>query len=294
VLVWVIIVSGFIVGLRGVSIGGVAGVTAVLCGYLSIKFFVLSGGVPALDQVSASFGFRSYNQQELLENFSDRRLTFYAANVASSLVTVFFAEPRAGLWRFTRNIVLGQPIPAAMWLNLLTSTASTLLIGWFVWVRRQAWRRFELNRGQQFLAVFVAVLGANAVMSFPYTKDAIMSPTGLLFPLVLFAALQQALARVDSASRPLRVVVIGALAALSLGWTLRAAAIPHGLLRTAYYYQREWVHIDQWQVDQRLEYNAAQRALIDRLRTEALLKEVPDVSRVNGWMKWAEFLFDRP
>jgi hypothetical protein len=294
VLVWVIIVSAFIVGLRGVTIRGVAGLTAVLCIYLAVKFFWLTGGVPALDQVSASFGFRSYSQQELVENFSDRRLTFYAANVASSLLTVLFAEPRAGWWRFTQVVVTGQPVPLAMWLYVVTSTASTLLIAWFVWVRRQAWRRLELGRGEQLLAVFVAVLGANAAMSFPYTKDAIMSPTGLLFPLVLFGALREALGRIGSASRPLGIVAACFLVLLSFGWTLRAASVPQALLRTAYYYQQQWVHVDQWQIDQGLHYDGAQLALIDRLRTEALLKEVPDVDRVNGWMRWAGFLFDRP
>jgi hypothetical protein len=86
-----------------------------------------------------------------------------------------------------------------------------------------------------------------------------------------------------------------ALGVLSLGWTLRAAAVPYGLLRTAFMYQQQWVHVDDWIVDQGLSYyNADQRALIERLRVEALSMDVPNTRIVGGSMKWLERMFDIP
>jgi len=296
ILVWPIALVGFAVGFRGVSIRGLGAMTVVLVGFVALKFVVLSGELPGLDQRSASFGFRSYSPPELAAAFSDRRLVFYAANVVSSIVTVFAAEPRAGLWRFVRTIVNGELPTAAMLLNVTTSAASSVLILWFIRSRWQAWRQLTFERADRFVLVFLAVAFVNACVSFPYTKDVIVSPAGLLFALALYPALQAALRRLEDEHRR-GVAVSAALAVglLSLGWTLRAAALPSGLLRTAYEYQQEWVHIDDWLVDQELtHYTAPQRAIIEHLRREALSMEVPNQLVVGGWISWAERLFDRP
>jgi hypothetical protein len=144
--------------------------------------------------------------------------------------------------------------------------------------------------------VFFAVVIVNAFISFPYTKDVIVSPAGFFFALALVPALRAALQRAERERRP-RVAVAMAvgLGLLSLGWTLRAAAVPHGLLRTAYGYQQEWVHIDGWLIEQGLtHYTPRQRAIIGQLRREALSMAVPNLQVVGGWMGWAEHLFDRP
>jgi len=268
----------------------------VLALYVALKFVFLSGVLPTLNERSASVGFTSYSQQELVQTFSNRRLLFYGSNVGTSMVTIFFAEPRAGLWRFVRTIVRGQPMPSAMLLNVVTSTASSLVIFWFIWTRRHAWRRFEFDRYDRFVVVFLAAVPVNAVLSFPYTKDAIVSPAGLLYPLAMFSAFRAMLIRLDR-PRPRRMALAAACAIglLSLGWTLRAAAVPYGLIRTAFYYQQQWAHVDQWIVDQGLtSYNPEQRALIERLRQEALSMDVPNIRLLGGWMKWAEWTFDIP
>ena len=63
----------------------------------------------------------------------------------------------------------------------------------FVWRRRDAWlaRRFE--RDDQLVALFVMILAANAVISYPYTKDVIMSPAGAFFAVAGFAAVRNVL-----------------------------------------------------------------------------------------------------
>jgi hypothetical protein len=297
VLLWVIAIAGFATGFRGVSLRGVGGMTAVLVLFVVVKFALLSGEMPALDERSASFGFRSYGQQELVATFSDRRPLFYGANVVSSIVTVFAAEPRAGLWRFARAIVRGETVPAAMLLNVITSLASSLLLFWFVRARWTAWRRLAFERDDRIVLVFFAVVIANGCVSFPYTKDAIVSPAGLLFALALYPALRAALQRLDDEAprRRAGVALACLLGLLSLGWTLRAAAVPAGLLYVANGYQLEWVHVDAWLVDQGLPpYSSGQRQVIARVGQEALAIDVPNWRLVGGWMRWAERLFDRP
>jgi hypothetical protein len=296
VLLWVIALAGFAVGFRGVSLRAVGAMTGGVLLFVVIKFVWLSGELPGLDQRSASFGFRSYSPQELAAEFSDRRAVFYGANIISSVITVFTAEPRASLWRFTRALVDGGTLTAAMVLNVLTSTASSLLLVWFARTRWSNWRRWTFERGDRFVVVCLAVAIVNACVSYPYTKDAIVSPAGLLFALALFPAFAAARQRVERETR--RPVAIGlaiALGLVSLGWTLRAAAVPYGLLRTAHDYQQEWVHLDRWLVEQQLtEYTPEQMEILGKVREEALSMDVPNPRVVGGWFPWAEWLFDRP
>jgi hypothetical protein len=297
VLLWAIAFASLATGFRGVSLRGVGWMTAVLVLFVGVKFLLLSGEMPALDERSASFGFRSYSQQELVADFSDRRPLFYGANVLSSIVTVFAAEPRAGLWRFTRAIVRGDAVPPAMLLNVSTSIASSLLLFWFVGTRWTAWRQRAFDRWDRIVLVFFAVVIANGCMSFPYTKDVIVSPGGLLFALALYPALRAALQRVGDATLRGRagVALACVLGLLSLGWTLRAAAVPAGLLYVANGYQLEWVHVDDWLIEQGLTPSSTgQRQVIARLGQEALAIDVPNWQLVGGWMRWAERLFDRP
>jgi hypothetical protein len=295
-LVWIIIATGFAVGFRGVSARAVAALTAGVLIYVGLKFFILESGIPNLDQVSTSFGFRFYNQQEVLDAFSDRRLVFYTANVISSITTLFLAEPRAGLWQFTRAVVTDHPVSLSMLLNVVTSTASSIVLFWYIWTRRRAWRCVEFERYDRFVIVFLAVAVVNAAISFPYTKDAIVSPAGMLLPLAMFSAVRAALHYLrDVTQRSAVVLASCALCLLSAGWAVRAAALPFGLFRTAYYYQQQWVDIDQWIVHQRLtHYTAEQRATIHELRDAALGMDVPALPLASGWMKWTEQIFDHP
>jgi hypothetical protein len=306
VLVWVLLAVGYAVGLRGVSKKGLFACTAILLFYPFLRFVLLDGRLPGLDERSTGLGFSVRDPAQLAEllgpqhPFSPlRRGLFYLYNVATSVLTIFLAEPRAGLWRCAMaagRAVLGRPFPIAPILYVATSTLSSLFIFIFIWKRRRAWLERRWDHDDRLVLVFLAVVVANAVTSFPYTKDVIVSPAGLMYPLALFAAIRQVPVwlRDWDRARFLRVVTPWALAAVSCGWTLRAAAVPYGLWDTAFRYQPQWRRVDRWLVEQKLKYAPAEMRLLNRLRAEALRMYVPGPQELGRWGEWSKRLIDQP
>ena len=81
----------------------------------------------------------------------------------------------------------GSPDPRLL-VGLLSSSIATILIGRYIWIRRRFWRRWELDRGDRIVMLFVLVLLANAGISLAYTKDVIMSPAGYFYAAAFFVA----------------------------------------------------------------------------------------------------------
>ncbi|HEV8472261.1 MAG TPA: hypothetical protein VGR82_05740 [Methylomirabilota bacterium] len=292
VLVWLCLVAGYLLGFRGVGRAGLAACTALLAFYVVLRFVWLSGGVPALSERSSGFGFRGRSQAELVQLFAQRRGLFYAYNVASSVSTVLLAEPRAGSWRWVGALAEGRDSSPAMWLNVATSTAATVLLARFLWRRRKLLRP-PLVHHDRLVLLFLVVLPANAIVSFPYTKDVIMSPAGALYAMALFVALRGLLSElaVPGCSAARRCAWACLLLLLSTGWTLRALAVPYALRRHALVQQREWIFIDEWAAAQRLELSPRQRQLLHRLRREAIAMHIPQPYFSRAW---PERWFDRP
>ena len=81
--------------------------------------------------------FERLDPSELERRFGDRRVVFYAYNVAASLVSVLFSEPHDGLFVATRAW-RGDDVHPAPYLTVLSSLAMTILMAWaaFTWWRR--------------------------------------------------------------------------------------------------------------------------------------------------------------
>ena len=184
-LVGGIVVAGYLLGMRGVSRAGVGVVLALIAAYFVLRFGVLGTGLPSLIERESSFGFERYSGEELSRIFEGRVHVFYAYNVIASVLGTLFAEPRDGMWRLTRSLLDGSPDPRLL-VGVVSSSIATGLIGRYVWVRREFWRRWELERGDRIVMLFVLVLLANAGISFAYTKDVIMSPAGYFYAAAFF------------------------------------------------------------------------------------------------------------
>jgi hypothetical protein len=65
-LVWVVLIAARIVGLRGVSLGGVVAVTLLLCGYMYLRFASLGVGAPALTERASGFWTERRSTEELV------------------------------------------------------------------------------------------------------------------------------------------------------------------------------------------------------------------------------------
>jgi hypothetical protein len=193
--------------------------------------------------------------------------------VASSILTVLFSEPRAGIWTIPAEFAQGR-VAAGTIINVVSSTVTTLLIGWFVASRGRMWRYRRFERDDQIVAVALAVIAANAVISYGYTKDEIMGPAGVFYSLAAFVAVVAVLRRAGELVRvrQAQVVALGlALAVTSSGWVVRSVGLHYQMHLMTFYDRNEWVYVDDWLRNQRsAPTTEAGRELVRKLREDAL------------------------
>ena len=187
VLVWVICAAAVVLGARGLSRRAMIAMTACVLVYLVMRSFVLDVGTPSLAERASGFGFSMLEPSDLMARFEHGAWPFYAYNVVSSISTVLFSEPKGGVWRFVWELTNGVTHPWTV-VSVISSTAATMLVAWFVWTRRDRIRTWNFDRSDRLVGIFLAVLVANAVISFPYTKNVIMSPAGVFLGLAVGVA----------------------------------------------------------------------------------------------------------
>src|SRR5205085_3035563 len=126
---------------------------------------------------------------------------------------VLFSEPRAGIWTIPAELSRGR-IAAGTIINIVSSTTTTALIAWFVATRARVWLAFahalrrrglQLEPDDQIMVVSLAVIIANAVISYGYTKDEIMGPAGVFYALAAFVAIAALLSHTDSSNPESRI-----------------------------------------------------------------------------------------
>jgi hypothetical protein len=269
-LVGVIVIAAALAGARGVSKAGVAAVAVLFVGYFVLRFAILDVGSPGLVERSSGYGFRILDPDQLIERFGDNPWRFYAYNVITSALSVLFAEPRAGVFGLAHGITLGDPYPPAI-VNVIASTCATALVAAYVWRRRAAWKTRAFSHDDRLVLLFVVVLAANAAISFPYTKDVIMSPAGAFFAVALFAAARDVLPGRLPPRAAAAVALLLLCATLGASWALRFAALPLSLRESARKVRNEWAYVEDWFDRQNIEVTSTQeRALLRQLRNDAI------------------------
>jgi hypothetical protein len=283
VLVWVVAATAYLAGMRGVSRGAVIAMTIAVTGYLLLRMLVLDVGSPSLSERASGFGFSIVEPADLVRRFEGRAWIFYAYNVVSSVATVLFAEPKGGVWRFVWEMTIGTVHPWTV-VSVVSSTAATVLIGWFAWSRRAAIRTWQLDPHDRLVIVFLVVLLVNATISFPYTKNVIMSPSGVFLGLAVYAAARGWLRTTPQRHVALTVVLF---AVLTCGWAFRVAGNHYNLRRTAAEQRAEWVSVDRWLDRQRIVLRSDDaRALRDTLRRDALVNHPTPLQPSTSWSRW--------
>jgi hypothetical protein len=283
VLVWVVSVAAYLVGMRGVSRHAVIAMTLCVAAYVLVRMLVLDVGSPSLAERASGFGFSILEPADLVRRFEGRAWIFYVYNVVSSIATVLFAEPKGGVWRFIWELTMGTVHPWTA-VSVMSSTSATMVIGWFVWSRREAIRRWRLDEADRLVLVFAGVLFANAVISFPYTKNVIMSPSGVFLGLAVYAASR---AWLQAHRQRHGVITVVLFALLTCGWAFRVAGNHYNLRWTAAAQRAEWVTVDSWLDRQRIALRTADaRALHDTLRRDALVNHPTPFQPSRRWTDW--------
>ena len=273
-LVWVCFVAAYLAGLRGVSWRGVALVTLLLGVYFYLRFGPLAVGAPGLIERSTGFGFGTLEPDQLISRFGGNPLGFYTYNVVSALIGVLVSEPRSGVWDLTREVVGGGTVPRWMLVHVASSVLTTALVVTFVVRRARRWRRWDLEHEDRLVFVFVAVLGANAVISYPYTKDVVMSPAGVLYPVAVYVAVRGALLSTTRAGW--RAALAGMLLVVSSLWAVRVVDLGHGMRLEAFKNRTDWAYVDEWLADQSIELETPdERRFVRQLQDEMIGMRVP-------------------
>ena len=281
VLIWVVIATAWLVGLRGVSTRGLVFVTALLAGYFVLRFWYLDTGLPSLAERTSGFFLERLEPREIQQRFGDRRFVFYAYNVAASLLSVLFSEPRDGLFAATRAWRSGDVHPLA-YLTVLSSLAMTMLMVWAG--GRWLLTRAPLGRRGRLVIVAVVVILANAALSFSYTKDDIIAVAGVFYAIAAFVAIRSTLECAQAGGFMRATTVSLAMLALASAWAMRSSGVHHVMNEHAFRARNDWAELPmRWEQEGRWPKDDAPLALIQRLRDAAIDAEVPNPQMVPEW-----------
>ncbi|MGE0392009.1 MAG: hypothetical protein AB7I25_01940 [Vicinamibacterales bacterium] len=277
-LVWVVAVVAWWCGAPGLSRRGIVVLTVLLAGYAAVRFG-FSTGLPTLVERSTGFGAARLDPAELTRRFGDRPFVLYAYNVVSSIGSVLASQPRAGVWTLVAEAREGGVQPGTL-MNIAVSLVTTA--GLAVWAVRRwaAWRLRRFDRGDRAAILAGVLVVANAVLSYGYTKDEIMSVAGAFYALAATAAAREWLAaraegreRVPGVSSPMRLTLLAVLLVVSGGWAVRAVGLHYHLHQMAHDVRNEWVTVDAWLAAQRASPSTdAGRRLVETLRDDALAR----------------------
>ncbi len=287
-VVWVVAAAAWLVGWRGVSLRGIAVMSVLLAGYFYVRFFHLPADLPTIAARSSGYLFAILDPPELQKLFRDQTLWFAAYNVVTSIASVLFSEPRAGVFVVTRAWMNDALLPREV-IPVVTSLLTTGLISWVAVHRARHGGTWDDT--SRLLVLFAVVLVANALFSYAYTKDEIISIAGVFYAIAAFAAMRTLLDRV-SHMRPAAAVVIGLLAVtLTVGWTVRAAGLHYKLRAQAFRQQNDWAGLPytvEWKG--RWTEDMAAREIVLRLHADAVGMKVPN-TRV-GLPRWVDSLWE--
>jgi hypothetical protein len=173
-------------------------------------------------------------------------------------------------------------------LNVVTSTLTTAVMIWFVAQRWSAWRALEFTHGDRVFLIGWAVLGANAVISFSYLKEIVMTTGALAYALAVFPAFMLLIQRLQLPALTLARAGVACtlLAVVSIGWTTRAALFFVDVQVAAYASQKTWVTVDEWIAQQqRAPLSDAERDVVHQWRREMLAKPVPRAYLLPRWIE---------
>ena len=284
-LVWPVAVASYVSGLRGISKRGLIALTIALAVYGGARLHYLTAPSLGVGQRATGFGAGVLTPEEQVARFRANPLPFYAYNVTAAAASVLFSQPTAGRFTLVNAWRLG-PLPPVFLLQIGSSLMMTLLIGWYAMgrdpqSRRRRWR-------EPILLVFVTVLVANALMSYVYAKDEVISAAGVFYALAAFQALRA------FASRPLTpwiapVVVIAAMS-LSTAWAVRSVGLHLKLRQGAYDARTDWAFVfgprarETWPKDDHT------IRVVSRMRDEVLMQRTIAPSLLPPWTErwWGE------
>lgn len=274
-LVGVIVIGAALVGARGISRAGLATIVGLFAGYFYLRFVMLDVGGPDLIERSSGYGFGILEPSELIERFGANPAWFYIYNVLTSVLSVLFTEPSGGVFGHTSAILQRGPDIATA-VTLVSSGCVTAMVVAFAWRRRALWRSRCFEHDDRLVLLFLMVLLANAVISYAYTKDVIMSPAGAFLALAAFVAARSMVASLPfSVSRTTAAVGVSAFVLLGAAWANRVLETHANLRAAAFVERNDWAYAESQLREQGTTLTPQGEALMKTLQDDALFRFAP-------------------
>jgi hypothetical protein len=235
--------------------------------------------VPTLSQRSSGYLLQRLDPPDLERLFGSRPHVFWAYNVAASWLSLWFSEPREGVFEFVRGWKNGDVSPRLyLWISTSGVITATIVAAAAAWWRRPG----QWTHAERLAFVALSVIAANAVLSFAYTKDDIVSVGGVFYAFAAYAAVRALSIRAAAWRRPAVVVVAVLMLMAGAGWTIRALGVHHVIVTQAFNTRNDWALVpitwrDRWPADH------VGIAIIERLRGDALAADVPNPQLLPKW-----------
>jgi uncharacterized membrane protein len=172
--------------------------------------------------------------------------------------------------------------------SVVSACVATCAIGWFAAARWRPWDRRRLEPADRIVAVFGAVLVANAAMCCVYTKDEIMSTAGVFYALAVYVAVRECLSRFAAlpSRRPAMLAFALVLAAGSTAWGIRATGLYYEMYWKASKVRYEWAEVDVFLRDQQIALRTPDEVrLVERLRADAMRAPLLNAALLPHWAK---------
>jgi hypothetical protein len=226
--------------------------------------------------------FEVLDPSELERRFGDRLIVFYAYNVVSSALSVLASEPQSGVF-VTTGAWLNDRMTAGLALTFLSSLVTTGLIAVAAMIVLRRYRTSDVS--DRLILLFAVVLAANATLSYAYTKDDIMSVSGIFYGLAVYASIRLLLARVVPTQRLVAVTLTTILLATGAAWSVRSLGIHHVARTYAFKTRNDWAsQPGNWKRSGRWPNDERSRQLITTLRNDALSMPAPNPHFEPPWI----------
>jgi hypothetical protein len=257
--------------------------------YFVLRFGVFHIGTPGLTERATGFGFTRLEPSELVARFGPNPYPLYAYNVLSGISTVLVGDPRGGVWQFLAGVSRGD-LPPWVVINVLTCTLTTALIAAYVVGRRRAWLTWDLNDGDRLIIVFLAILPANAAISYAYAKDVVMSPAGICYALAAFVAFRDLITIPRGMAVRRAGIAVTALAVVSVGWSIRLLGIEYNLRHMAASVRTEWAFEDEWEATNHITIRTPREAALKQQLYDDAIWRRPAPRQLS--LRWPSRFFD--
>jgi hypothetical protein len=201
---------------------------------------------------------------------------------------VLASEPQSGLF-VTTSAWLNDRLTSGLVLTFVSSLVTTALI---VIAAVLVIRRYRASDGSdRLILLFAAVLAANAILSYAYTKDDIMSVSGIFYGLAAYAAIRLLIARVRPTQRLVAVTLTTVILATGTAWSVRSLGIHHVARTYAFKARNDWAsQPGNWRRSGRWPDDLRSQQLITTLRNDALSMPTPNPYFTPQWIArlWGE------